>query len=406
MEKLKLSEEVNTPPEVIFLLASGLIMIVLSAVLFSVARGSLPYYNDGVYGLLLILSGLQLQTVGTNPIRYMKRTWSVLILGISITSIGFVTCFVPGILGDVPKTLVIIIFGVGSIALFFQLFLSKDMYQSWKTPGCDLFTHLTLGCATVCILGILIAVLIAIGIYLPELLSTDPLAVVALLFGILLVYLAFVLQKVYPLPKESEISTKTPCMSLDTLMGMQYGVYMLVCGCLLVPVYLGLLPFAVSAQLGALLVLLGIQALVIGHMMTLTFKRNGIIILVGGAVVVVGAFAIIVPDIMALHLAIFIALFNIIGGLYLLYTLIHNLLLSKPTSEEPAKKPEGKDLQLLIVLLALAVLTAILMIIIGVAMLFNTLIPGMSLAIILICFGLTLFVLFSVQSCARRKHLV
>ena len=182
--------------------------------------------------------------------------------------------------------------------------------------------------------------------------------------------------------------------------------YMLVCGSLLVPVYLGLLPFAVSAQLGALLVLLGVQALVIGHMMTLTFKRNGIIILVGGVFVAVGAFAVIVPDILVMHLAIFIALFNIIGGLYLLYTLIHNLLGSKPTSEEPANKPEGNDLRLLILLLALAVLTAILMIIIGLAMLFNDLIPGMSLAIYLICFGLTLFALFNVQSCARRKHLL
>ena len=396
----------NISLEVILLLAGGLIMLVLSAVLFSVAGGALPYYKDGVYGLLLVIYGLQLQTVGKNPIRCVKRSWSALIPGIIITSIGFVTCFVPGLLGDVPRILVIIIFGVGSIVLFLQLFFSKEMYLSWKTPGCAIYTNLTLSCAAVYILGILIAVLIAIRMYQPGLLSTGLLAGVALLFGIVLFYLAFVLQNVYQLRQESEISTNTSCISLDTLMGMQYGVFMVVSGCLLVPVYLGLLPFATSAQLGTLLVLLGVQALVVGNMMTLTFKRNGMILLVGGVFVVVGAFAVVVPDILVMPLAIFIALFNITGGLYLLYTLIHNLIRSKPASEVHAKKPEGNDLRLLILLLALAVLTAILMIIIGVVMLFDNLIPGMTLAFFLICFGLTLFALFNVQSRARRKHLV
>ncbi|MDD5189357.1 MAG: hypothetical protein PHF57_14220 [Methanoregula sp.] len=403
---MKFSEEVNISLEVILLLAGGLIMLVLSAVLFSVAGGALPYYKDGVYGLLLVIYGLQLQTVGKNPIRYVKRSWSALIPGIIITSIGFVTCFVPGLLGDVPRILVIIIFGVGSIVLFLQLFISKEMYLSWKTPGCAIYTNLTLSCAAVYILGILIAVLIAIRMYQPGLLSTGLLAGVALLFGIVLFYLAFVLQNVYQLRQESEISTNTSCISLDTLMGMQYGVFMVVSGCLLVPVYLGLLPFATSAQLGTLLVLLGVQALVVGNMMTLTFKRNGMILLVGGVFVMVGAFAVVVPDLLVMPLAIFIALFNITGGLYLLYTLIHNLIRSKPASEVHAKKPEGNDLRLLILLLALAVLTAILMIIIGVVMLFDNLIPGMTLAFFLICFGLTLFALFNVQSRARRKHLV
>lgn len=406
MEKLKFSEEANIPLEVILLLASGLIMIVLSAVLFSVARGALPYYKDGVYGLLLIIFGLQLQIVGTNPIRYVKRSWSVYILGIIITSIGFVTCFVPGILGDIPKILVVFIFGVGSITLLLHLFVSKDMYHSWKTRNCTLHNHLTLGCATVYILGILIALLIAMRICWPELLSTDLLAGIALLFGMALLYLGFALQKVYRVRKASEIPPENECISIDTLIGMQYGVFMLVSGCLLATFYFKILPFALSAQLGTLLLLLGVQALIVGHMMTFTFKRNGIIILVGGVFVLIGGFAVIVPDILVMHLAVFIALFNIIGGLYLLYTLIPHVTRPKTTSEGPAIQPKGNDLLLLILLLALAVLTAILMIIVGVAILLNDLIPGISLAIFLIFFGLTLFALFNVQSCVRRKHLL
>lgn len=403
---MKFSEEVNISLEVILLLASGLIMLVLSAVLFSVAGGALPYYKDGVYGLLLIIYGLQLQTVGKNPIRYVKRSWPVLIPGIIITAIGFITCFIPGIFGDIPKILVIVIFGVGGILLLLQRFVLKGKSPSDKTSDDGVLSALTLSCAAVYILMILVAVLVAMQMYLPGVLSTELLTGIALLFGMVLIYIVVTLRSRYPLHPESDIPSNTHCIPLATVMGIQYGIFMLVSGCLLVPVYRGLLPWASSAQLGTLLVLLGVQALVVGNMMTLTFKRTGIVILVGMVFVVVGSFAVIVPDILHTLLAVFIAFFNIFGGFYLMYNLIRNLIRPKPTSEVPAPKPEGKDLHLLLLVLALALLTAILMILIGVAMLIIDRIPGIAFAIFLAGFGLTLFALFYVLSLAERKHLL
>jgi len=66
---MKLFEETNVHREVIFILAVGLIMLVLGAVLFSVAAGALPYYRDGVYGLLLVMFGLQLQTIVSTAVQ-------------------------------------------------------------------------------------------------------------------------------------------------------------------------------------------------------------------------------------------------------------------------------------------------------------------------------------------------
>ncbi len=403
---MKLSDEVTISLEVIHLLGSGLILFVLGAVLFSVARETLPYYQDGVYGLFLVIFGLQVQIIGRNPIQSVERSWPVLISGVIITAIGFVTCFIPGIFGDFPKSMVIIIFGVGGILLLFQLFFPHGTHPSWKTSDDRVFSLLTLNRATVYILMILAAILVAVQMYLPGLLSTELLAVIALVFSMVLFYLALTFHKMHPFRPESDILTTAHCMPLTTVMGMQYGIFMLVSGCLLVPVYLGLLPWASSAQLGTLVVLFGIQALVVGNMMTLTLKRNRIVILVGMVFLAVGTFGIIVPDILVTLLAVFIAFFNIFGGIYLIYTLIRDIFRPKPTSDVPVPKPEGKDLSLLLLVLALAFLTAILMILIGVAMLIIDRIPGIALAIFLAGFGLTLFVLFYVLALAERKHLL
>lgn len=400
--KMKLSEETNLSLEVLLLLAFGLIMVIIGAVLLTVAAGALTYYVEGVYGLLLVMFGLQLQTTGKIPIGFVKRSWSVLILGIIITVIGFCTCFVPGILGVIPKYLVMAIFGVGSILLIVQLFFAQERYWVGKTHAKRLIGQLTLNCAAVCILEILIAGLIAVDIYLPGIYSTNLLAVGALLLGIALFCLAFALQNVYRTDPESDMSIKTTGISLDTVMGMQYGFYMLVLGCLLVPINLGLLPYALSAMHGTLVVLFGVQALVVGSITTLVFKRNWIFLLVGMMFVAVGAFAVIVPDMVVEHLMVFIGVLIILGGFYLLYTLVR----PKQKSETPPKKPEGKDLQLMIFLLVLALLTAILMILFGASLLIENLITGIDIAIILICFGLSQLVLQYVLSLAVRKNLI
>jgi len=399
---MKLFEETNIHREVIFILAVGLIMLVLGAVLFSVAAGALPYYRDGVYGLLLVMFGLQLQTIEKIPFGSVQRSGQLRIPGIIITLIGIVTSFIPGIFGDIPKFLVMIAFGAGGILLLLQIFFANETSRFWKTPGDGVTAHLTVNCAAVSVLEMLIAALIAVRIYRPALLSTELLAVAALLFGSALFYLAFVLQNVYSLRPEPGISTNTPGMSPGTVMGMQFGFYMLILGCLLVPVYLGLLPYALSAMHGTLIVLLGVQALVSGVMMTFSFKRNWIFFLVGMAFVAVGAFAIIVPDTIVEFLVIFIGVFLIIAGLYLLSTLIR----PKPKSEDPARKLEGKDLLLVLVLLALALLIVIMMILLGVSMLIENLVPGIFIVIILVCFGLIQFALLYVQSIVERKHLL
>jgi hypothetical protein len=162
---MKLLEETNISLEVILLLVMGIVMLVLGCVLFLIAEGVLPYYEEGVVGLLLIIGSLQMQTTGKTQLGFLRRSWPVIITGFIIAMIGFVTCFVPGILGDFPKFLVVIFLGAGGILLLFQMVLSKDLYPLWKTLVDRVYTELYVSSGAVYILEILIALMIALQMF-------------------------------------------------------------------------------------------------------------------------------------------------------------------------------------------------------------------------------------------------
>jgi hypothetical protein len=139
---------------------------------------------------------------------------------------------------------------------------------------------------------------------------------------------------------------------------MQFGLFMLVAGCLLVPVYMGALPFAPGAQQGTMIVLLGVQALVAGSMMTFAFTRNGLVFLVGMVFVAVGSIAIIIQDMFLELLVIFIGVFNLIGGLYLAYNVMKGMTVRE------------------ILLLGSLAFGIVVLILFGLSMLIQGLIPG------------------------------
>jgi len=91
------------------------------------------------------------------------------------------------------------------------------------------------------------------------------------------------------------------------------------------------------------------------------------------------------------------------GKKYCIMIFIKRRYLSKPCI---FYKPEGNDILILIFLVLLAILTGILMILIGISLLIFDQIPVLNFAIILAFFGLTLFVLFYVRSIAEKKQLI
>ncbi len=61
------------PLEVVILLIGGIAMFLAGILLLPVSAGLLPYYENGLYGLLLIIFALQMITLGKTPFGDMHR---------------------------------------------------------------------------------------------------------------------------------------------------------------------------------------------------------------------------------------------------------------------------------------------------------------------------------------------
>ncbi|MBF0530827.1 MAG: hypothetical protein HQK55_16475, partial [Deltaproteobacteria bacterium] len=116
------------------LLIGGIALLITGVLLFPVSYGALPYYENGLYGLFLIIFALQMITLGKTPFRDMPRSKLLLTVGVMIAAVGIVTCFIPS-LNRLPRILLFICFGPGGFLLFLQMCFARDKLRAWLTPG-------------------------------------------------------------------------------------------------------------------------------------------------------------------------------------------------------------------------------------------------------------------------------
>ncbi len=95
MGKNRMFREADLPLEVVILLIAGMTMLITGILLFPVSAGSLPYFENGLYGLLLVMFSLQIITLGKTPFGDVRRSKPLIALGVVIAAVGIVTCFVP-----------------------------------------------------------------------------------------------------------------------------------------------------------------------------------------------------------------------------------------------------------------------------------------------------------------------
>ncbi|HMB04841.1 MAG TPA: hypothetical protein VKP69_14010, partial [Isosphaeraceae bacterium] len=81
-------KEADLPLEVVILLVAAMTMLITGGLLFPVSTGTLPYYEDGLYGLLLVILALQMITLGKTPVGDARRTRSLLALGATVAAVG------------------------------------------------------------------------------------------------------------------------------------------------------------------------------------------------------------------------------------------------------------------------------------------------------------------------------
>jgi len=172
-----ISREAKLPFEIVMLIIAAVIILITGAMLFPVYSGTLPYYENGLYGLLLIIFALQTITLGRTPFGDTPRSRLLLVVGLLIAIIGMVTSLIP-ISISFSRVLLFLCLGPGGLLLFLQMLFIKDKLKSWAKYG-GIFLHLIFACSAVYILSMVIALLL----WKQNLLTTPMTAVVILFFG-------------------------------------------------------------------------------------------------------------------------------------------------------------------------------------------------------------------------------
>lgn len=389
----KLLKVANVPLEVVILLVAALTMLITGGLLFPVATGALPYYEDGLYGLLLVIFALQTITMGKTPFGDMRRSKSLLAAGVAVAAVGIVTSFVPDFLGQVPRVLLILCFGFGGLLLLLRMLLDEAKFRTWLRHG-GILRHLAVASATVYGLSMLIALLI----WQQELLAVPATAAVVLVYGAAIVYLAGVLRKVYrTYPEVQEPSGHDVGLSTDQAMLLLMGIFMLILGMLLVPVSFGKLPFSGSAQLGLLMVMFAVQMLASGSTPLGPFRRSWLMVLLGLSAAALGIVSCIIPDILVATLTILVGVVNILSGVI---TLVKT---GSPLLKQP-KEERGRVPSVLVRLFAVQVTMGLLAITFGASMLVSQLIPGAVLGVVLAANGCVLLYELHLLVVLERQH--
>ncbi len=369
--------EADLPLESVILLIGGMALAVTGGLLFPVSAGMLSYYENGFFGLLLIVFALQTITLGKTPFGDMRRSNSLLFFGLAVASLGIVTCFIPGILGRFPRILLFVCFSLGGVLQLLQMYLDQTKLRIWRQCG-GIFHHLFFACVSVYGLSILSGFLLWTQFPLP----TSITATIMILFGLAVIYLGGVLRLVYRAHPEAEPSRSDPIqngLSFDHSMLLLTGVFMILLGTLLIPVNLGLLAFAENAQLGLLMIIFAIQMLASGNTPIGPFPHRSLFMVsLGVLFAALGIVSCVIPNILVAPLTRLVGVLNILGGLIPLGT---RLFLCQKSTNERAAHP-------LLHRLSRTQLTLnLLSVLFGTSMFISGILPGLAIGAILAANG-------------------
>lgn len=300
------------PLESVILLLGGMALAVVGGLLLAVSAGMLPYYAEGFLGLLLVVYSLQTISLGKTPFGELRRSRRLIGFGLAMSCIGIATGCIPGLFGLLPRLLLAACFGLGGAIQFIQLYRDETRLRVWLKIGGDL-RRLAWACASVYSLSALVGLLLWLEPPLPTPIS----AILLLLFGAAAIHLATVLRRVYhAYPGADSAQAAKDGLSFDHCMLLFTGAFMVLLGLLLVPVSLGLLPFAANAQLGLLMTIFALQMLAAGNTPIGPFpRRSWFMVCLGLLFALPGIVSCVIPGLLVAPLTIFVGVLNLLGGL-------------------------------------------------------------------------------------------
>jgi hypothetical protein len=372
MNSCRICEKADLPFESVILLIGGMTLLIAGALLFPVSSGALAYYENGLYGLLLLVFALQIITMGKTPFGDMRRSRMLTATGLVIAVSGMITCFIPTTPVLISRLLLFLSFSPGGLLLLLQMFLDEKKLRSWVQYR-GIFRHLIAACSMVYALSILIGALL----WKRNLLPTPLTAMTLLVYGASIIYLAVVLRSIYGTYTQAEnVPGGDIRLSTDQVILLLTGIFMVLLGLLLIPVNVGLLPFSGSAQLGLLMVIFAVQMLSSGNSPIGTFPRSWLMIVFGLLFAALGIVSCIIPDILVKPLGILVGVLNILGGVLNLIKILIPLLKRSAGPRKPVPS-------ILVKLIVAQIVMNLLSVMFGTSMLVAHMIPAMMIGVIL-----------------------
>ena len=377
----------DRPLEIDFLLIVGVFMAILGLVLFEASARRVPVNDNSIYGLSLVLVGFEAMTMGKTPFADVRRSWALLVAALGVSTLGMFACFIPGVLTNAARIAVGVALLGGGLARMLHLFIARDQARDWMRAG-GVLLQMTAAAA------LAYALRVAAGVVLltPGLLDQPWIWAVFLAFGASLLYAAWALRRVSmaypPAPRPDDRFSAgrgwldDPGLPLSLAHLLLIAISLILLGVLLVPVFLGLLPYAPDGQLGLTLVLTAIQAMALGETPLGGLKRPASMLAIGLIFAALGIVASIVPGLLTDELRILLAALNVGNGAKLL------LEARRPATSRPgglAQSPPGAG-----ALRATVAAVGALSVVFGVAALVPALLPAPVLAVLLVLMGLAL----------------
>ena len=194
----------NLAPAILLVLA--ILLTLLGILLFPVFMGIIPYSPDGEFGLLLFIYAIQIMALGETPIGPYKRSRLLIIIGLVFTTLGIFSCIVPGILTGMIQILIGLLSIIGGVILLIKRFFPPS-HETEDSPNKkvtvpSIVKKLIITQTLMNIVAIVFGVSALAGGLLPGLVVAGLLVI----YGIILIILVIILQKI----NQMEMSVEQP----------------------------------------------------------------------------------------------------------------------------------------------------------------------------------------------------
>lgn len=104
------------------LLLVAVLLTLLGLVLIPVNLGLFPFSQDGLLGMLLVIFAIQMMALGETPVGAYKRSWLMVIIGMTFATFGIISSVVPGVLINLLQALIGLLNIIGGVVLLIGRF--------------------------------------------------------------------------------------------------------------------------------------------------------------------------------------------------------------------------------------------------------------------------------------------